>query len=143
MRVSDFCFLFAILAGTVGIGMGIVMGMAQDFTLAPAHAHLNLLGWVSMALYGLYHRGVERVSQRLAWLQAGCGASGFPLMAGGLAVYLGTGSQAPLPFVVAGSLLFLASMLLFAIVVVADIAVRNRKAGNVAPVAPAPFGAKA
>jgi hypothetical protein len=143
MRVSDFCFLFAILAGTVGIGMGIVMGMIQNFALAPAHAHLNLLGWVSMALYGLYHRGVERASQRLAWLQAGCGAVGFPLMAGGLAIYLGTGSQAPLPFVIAGSFLFLASMLLFAIVVAVDIAARNRKAGTVAPVAPTRFGASA
>ena len=32
------------------------MGMNNDFTLAPAHAHNNLLGWVSMAIYGLYFR---------------------------------------------------------------------------------------
>jgi hypothetical protein len=36
---------------------GILMAIAQDFTLAPAHAHLNLLGWVTMALYGLFVTG--------------------------------------------------------------------------------------
>jgi hypothetical protein len=36
-----------------GVGMGIAMGMAHDFHLAPVHAHLNLLGWTSLALMGL------------------------------------------------------------------------------------------
>ena len=44
--------------------LGIWMGMHEDFTLAPVHAHINLLGWVTLALYGLYHRGVERASNR-------------------------------------------------------------------------------
>jgi len=129
MRISNFCFAFAILAGLTGISMGIFMGIAQDFTLAPAHAHLNLLGWVSMALYGLYHRSVERRSQRLAWLQVACGALGFPMMAGGLAMYLSTGSHAPIPCIIAGSLFFLASMLLFAAVVLQDAAQASRKSG--------------
>ena len=50
--------------------LGIAMAMRQDFTLAPAHAHLNLLGWVSMALYGLYYRGAAVIRPRLAWTQA-------------------------------------------------------------------------
>jgi hypothetical protein len=40
----------------VGESLGIWMGVAHDFTLAPAHAHLNLLGWVTLAAYGLIHR---------------------------------------------------------------------------------------
>ena len=50
--------------------LGIYMGMHEDFTLAPVHAHINLLGWVTLALYGLYHRGVERAAQP-AGLDAG------------------------------------------------------------------------
>ena len=53
LRISDFCFVVAALAALGGMGLGIVMGISQDFTLAPAHAHLNLLGWVTMAIYGL------------------------------------------------------------------------------------------
>ena len=53
MRISDFCFLVAALSALGGMALGISMGITQDFTLSPAHAHLNLLGWVTMALYGL------------------------------------------------------------------------------------------
>jgi hypothetical protein len=40
----------------VGVGMGIAMGIAHDFSLAPVHAHLNLLGWVSLSVMGLAYR---------------------------------------------------------------------------------------
>jgi uncharacterized pyridoxal phosphate-containing UPF0001 family protein len=44
MRISDFCFIVAAIAALGGMILGISMGMSQDFTLAPAHAHANLLG---------------------------------------------------------------------------------------------------
>jgi len=34
----------------IGIGMGIAMGASQNFTLRPVHAHVNLIGWTTMAL---------------------------------------------------------------------------------------------
>ena len=37
----------------VAISLGLYMGMTEKFTEVPVHAHLNLLGWVSMALFGL------------------------------------------------------------------------------------------
>jgi hypothetical protein len=36
----------------VGMVAGIVMGIREDFTLAPAHAHLNLVGGVLLFLFG-------------------------------------------------------------------------------------------
>jgi cbb3-type cytochrome oxidase subunit 1 len=40
----------------VGALLGGFMGFSQQFTLAPVHAHLLLLGWASFALAGLvYH----------------------------------------------------------------------------------------
>lgn len=120
MTVSCFAFLVAALAGATGMSLGIYMGMAHDFALAPAHAHLNLLGWVTMMLYGLYHRGVERSGNRLAWTQVGAGALGFPLMSGGLGVYLATGDDRLVLVVIAGSVLCLGSMLLFLAVLRSD-----------------------
>ena len=40
----------------VAVAIGLYMGIVEQFTQVPVHAHLNLLGWVSMALFGLiYH----------------------------------------------------------------------------------------
>jgi hypothetical protein len=52
--LSNRFMLFAIAAGVGGMTLGFGMGVTQDFRLAPAHAHMNLLGWVSMFLYGLF-----------------------------------------------------------------------------------------
>lgn len=120
LRISDFCFVVAALAALGGMGLGIVMGISQDFTLAPAHAHLNLLGWVTMAIYGLYHRGAGRTGGFAGWTQVGSGGLGAGLMAGGLADYLSSGSHRAMPMVVAGSLLALTGMVLFLGLVLAD-----------------------
>lgn len=128
MNASYFCFLVAALAAMTGMALGIHMGIAQDFTLAPAHAHLNLLGWVTMALYGLYHRGVVRQNMIPVRIQAGAGAVGACLMAGGLAAYLGFGNEAGFMAVVVGSVLSFLSMLMFLALVIADLRSSSRLA---------------
>jgi cbb3-type cytochrome oxidase subunit 1 len=46
----------AVVYFVIAVALGIYMGATQDLTQRPVHAHLNLLGWVSMALFGLiYH----------------------------------------------------------------------------------------
>jgi hypothetical protein len=58
--------------------LGQIMGAQEDFTLAPLHAHINLLGWVTLALYGTFYALTkETYSPRLAWLN-------FILSVGGL-----------------------------------------------------------
>ncbi len=46
------------LFALAGVGLGYWMGMTEQFGLMPVHAHVNLLGWVSMFLYGLFYRAV-------------------------------------------------------------------------------------
>ena len=36
--------------------MGLYMGVSEDHSAMPAHAHLNFLGWVSLFLFGAYYR---------------------------------------------------------------------------------------
>ena len=121
LRISDFCFIAAAVAALAGMTLGLIMGISQDFTLAPAHAHLNLLGWVTMAIYGLYHRGAGRTGGLVGWLQVGSGALGAGLMAGGLGLYLGSGDERFVPLVITGSLLAVLGMVLFAGLVLADL----------------------
>ncbi|RDI60760.1 hypothetical protein [Microvirga subterranea] len=58
--------LLSVLCLIVGIGMGIVMGAAHDFQFTPVHAHLNLLGWVSLALFGLIYKAYPAL--KTSWL---------------------------------------------------------------------------
>ena len=44
----------AILA-LLGMLWGIQMSASHDHTLSPAHGHLNLLGFVSMSVFGVYY----------------------------------------------------------------------------------------
>jgi hypothetical protein len=39
----------------IGVSMGLYMGITQTFKLHPVHAHVNLLGWASMALFGVIY----------------------------------------------------------------------------------------
>lgn len=59
-------YRLALLYFVAGTGLGIYMGMSEDFTLRPVHAHLNLLGWVSLAITGLiYERFPAATTTRL------------------------------------------------------------------------------
>ena len=124
MSIWNFCFITSAAAALGGMSLGIVMGATHDFTLAPVHAHLNLLGWVSMMLYGLYYRGALGRAGRLAWAQVAGAALGFPLMTGGLALLLSGIAPANVSevLVIAGSLLTIGAMACFMAVLVKDAA---------------------
>jgi predicted membrane channel-forming protein YqfA (hemolysin III family) len=80
----DLCFLLlGALSLCAGTGLGIAMGLMGDFGLRPVHAHANLLGWASLALFGLFYRAYPDVAaSRLSCLHLlASGTSGvlFPI----------------------------------------------------------------
>ena len=85
----------------LGMVLGIVMGIREDFTLQPAHAHLNLVGGVLLFLFGLYYRLVPaagasgqwrvRRDSRKGWSPDGGGAVWGPT--GASLVYASRGSR--------------------------------------------------
>lgn len=116
-RVSDRFLQLAVLAALAGMGLGIGMGATQNFQLQAVHAHINLLGWVSMTLYGLFYRAVPRGAKgRLPavhfWLTA---VSFVAMMALLAAEQSGARSVAPVLGIV--SLGMWLSMVLFAVIV--------------------------
>ncbi len=55
------------------VSLGVFMGASGDHSLFPVHAHLNLLGWVSMTLTALIYRqfpqsAARRLGQAHLWL---------------------------------------------------------------------------
>lgn len=56
MKASALSFQAAVVFVVAGMIWGLVMAISEDHTTLPAHAHLNLLGWVSLFLFGIYYR---------------------------------------------------------------------------------------
>jgi hypothetical protein len=101
----------------IGMLAGIVMGIKEDFVLAPAHAHLNLVGGVLLFLFGLYYKLVPAAgATMLAKVQGWLHIVGGILFPAGVAIVLLKGpSFIAAPIV--GSLIVTAAMALFAVVV--------------------------
>lgn len=47
-----------------GVSIGIFMAASHDHQLMPVHAHVNLVGWVSLALFGLVYRAYPELGRR-------------------------------------------------------------------------------
>ena len=56
MRLSNAFLRLAVVFIVIGVSLGYYMGATQNFTASAVHAHINLLGGVSMFLYGLFYR---------------------------------------------------------------------------------------
>lgn len=61
-RVDVYFLLLATVLLICGAVLGIVMGAREDFQFAPVHAHLNLAGWASLALFGLTYRSFPQLA---------------------------------------------------------------------------------
>ena len=101
----------------LGMVLGIVMGIREDFALQPAHAHLNLVGGVMLFLFGLYYRLVPAAGKSaLAKVQGWLHIIGGLLLPAGVAVVVTEGNSF-IAFPIVGSLITLAAMALFAVIV--------------------------
>ncbi|HLH97908.1 MAG TPA: hypothetical protein VKW08_22605 [Xanthobacteraceae bacterium] len=113
--ISTLMLRVATLLLLCGMVFGIVMGIRNDFSLAPAHAHWNLVGFVLMFLVGLYYRVVPLAEKSpLAKIQAGLHITGAIVFPIGIAIADTGGTQAP---VIIGSLVVLAATALFSWIV--------------------------
>jgi drug/metabolite transporter (DMT)-like permease len=113
MSASSLSFKLAVLFVVAGMAMGMGMAAAHDHSIMPAHAHLNLLGWVSLFLFGIYYRlnpSLER--SRLAFVQIVVWAVGTVLLTIAVAA-IHLGHEAAEPMAGVASFIVLAAMLLF------------------------------
>ncbi len=114
MTASSLSFRLAVLFVIAGMAMGIGMAMTQNHAIMPAHAHLNLLGWVSLFLFGIYYERRPRLdASRLARVQVYLWSLGTVVLTIAVAaIHLGYPSADPVAGI--ASLIVLGAMLLFA-----------------------------
>lgn len=115
----------------VGVAFGIGMAASHEHGMFPVHAHINLLGWVSMALFAAFYRAwPQAANARLArwhfWLYA---PAHLVMMVALALLYRGVGRVEPLLAV--ASIVVGLGALCFAVVVWQNTApaVRDARAG--------------
>ena len=113
----------------IGATMGVVMGVTRQFQYAPVHAHINLLGWASLALVGvLYRLHPDAARTALARWHFWLHNLGLPLFMVSLFLLLSGHAWAG-PIVGAGAITTLAGLALFAVNVVRTLNATERQEG--------------
>src|SRR5579872_5073874 len=106
MKASSLSFRTAVLVAIVGMVWGIIMAVSGNHSALPAHAHLNLLGWVSLFLFGIFYRLHPHIdSSRSARVQVGVWIVGVVILTVGVGLIYSTGAAAGEPIAGVGSLI--------------------------------------
>jgi hypothetical protein len=130
MMISNLLLRVSVVLLMIGLALGMVMGIRQDFSLMPVHAHLNLIGFVLMFAAGLYYRLVPAAGEGLlATTQGFLHIVGAIVLPAGLAAMLSWGPGYEL-IVVIGSIVVFVAMALFAVIVYRTTAAARAATGS-------------
>lgn len=99
----------------IGVLIGMYMSIVEKFTFSTVHVHINLLGWMSLALAGLIYVAFPSAAETtLAKLHFWLHNIGLPVMMIALALLISGVAWAHI-FVAIGGVLVVLGIILFAI----------------------------
>ncbi|MGZ3497926.1 MAG: cytochrome-c oxidase [Vulcanimicrobiaceae bacterium] len=116
----------AVVYAVIGVVFGLVMGISGQLQFASVHAHLNLLGWATLALSGVIYvlfpaAGAHPIAKWQFWLQN----LGLPVFVTGLVLIQSGNTATGIPLASTGSLLVIAGVVLLAINVFLNVRLRE------------------
>ena len=122
-RVSAAFYALCVVCLAVGMLWGMHMAQSDDFAMAPAHAHLNLLGGVLSAIFGTFYALTkETYLPRLAWINLLLSLAAVAVTIPALAMLLSTNDDAKFgPITGIGSGIMVLSLLVFAVSVLREL----------------------
>lgn len=113
--IARYFMLLGVISVVLGMAWGIQMAASGDHSMAAAHAHLNLLGWVTCAIFAFYYHAVPTAAEGpLPLVHLLIATAGLITIVPGIAMALRHDGETLAKI---GSLLSLLSMLIFAVVV--------------------------
>lgn len=110
-------FRAAVVYALIAMALGIHMAASGNHNQMPTHAHVNLVGWVTIFLYGAFLKLHPASNGRLSsilWFGAN---AGIILMAVGVYIIYGGNPAGGDPIATVGSLVTILAMALFATIV--------------------------
>lgn len=130
-RIDVYFLLLAAVLLIVGVLIGIFMAASHNYQLMPVHAHINLVGWVSLALYGLVYRAYPVLQTKaIAKWHFGLASLSAILMGPGIALAVLYQSE---PLAITSAFIWLAGAILFLIQLVSLLSVREARRETDAP----------
>lgn len=104
----------AVVYFLIGISLGLYMSAAHVFSLATVHVHINLLGWVSLSIAGIFYILFPQLEKTSAakihfWLHN----TGLPVMMASIALAIIGGGQIFFILATVGGLLTVISIFFF------------------------------
>lgn len=135
MRGIDGLFLrTAVIYVLAGMALGIFMALSEDHSQMPTHAHMNLMGWASMALYAVVYRvWPEAARSPLAAWHFWIANLGTLLVVIGVGGIMAGHEERFGPVAGVGSILALIGMLLFAAIVYGRIGIARAGSPDTEP----------
>lgn len=110
-NISNLFFLTGAICAVLGMVWGIEMSISTDHSLSPAHGHLNLIGFVTMSIFGAYYAlNPEVGTSKLARLHYGLTLVATIIIVPGIVMAINETGEA---LAKAGSLLMLLAMAQF------------------------------
>lgn len=107
----------SVVYALIGMALGIAMAISGDHSEMPTHAHINLLGYVSMMLYGLFYKSYPQAAGgRLAAIHFWIANAGLIGISIGIGLVYGGMPEAE-PIAAVSSLVAITGMAIFAVVV--------------------------
>jgi len=125
VSASSLSFRIAVLFVIIGMIVGVYMAASHNHALGQAHAHINLIGWVSLFLIGLFYERRPQLDKSVSarW-QVIIYSIGAVVTNASLAALL-LGNAGAEPGAAAGSFIVLGSMIWFAWLVFRNVDARG------------------
>ncbi len=116
-QISQLFFRTAVIWLIIGLAIGLQMGMSGNHTTIATHAHVNLLGWVTSAIFGGYYAlNPAKAQKRLAMIHYAVYTFGLVIMLPALYL-MELGNPQLEPLLGIASLITFAGVLVFAVVI--------------------------
>jgi len=114
---SKWLIRIAALYSLIGALIGSDMAGKEDYSMTPVHAHILVVGWLTLFAYGIFYYVFKEIGMvRTAKLQAWAALIGGGLMPFGmLAYYKAENTATLLSFIIPASILLVAIVLFIAI----------------------------
>ncbi|MGI2328342.1 cbb3-type cytochrome c oxidase subunit I [Planococcus sp. YIM B11945] len=111
----------------VGVCLGLYMGIAEKFEYTAPHAHINLLGWATMALFGLiYHFFPRAGNSKLGKIHFWLHNIGTLALILGMVFFANENEAIALPLAIPGAILVIIATLVFLVNVFQNLENENR-----------------